>query len=146
MVEIVDKYIEIAITIFIYVTSATLTIALLVIANNPIIEQSSDKTFIESTGVQEIYDADSYGYDILILLLNADSMAPYPKAIKINNTPVIKLTNEFIAHKMGNVSNIYSIGGDYKLSTILDHKIVSEEYVYKGIDAPYIHYVLKEVE
>lgn len=145
MSEIIEKYIEIAVSIFLYIVSASLTLTVLVFAREPIILQGSDKTFIESAGIQQLYENETYGYDILMMLMNVDDMAPYPKAIKINNTPVIKLSNEFIAYKMRNVSLIYANSGEYKLSDMLHYKVVSEEFVYNGPDAPYIHYTLEEV-
>ena len=145
MSEIIEKYIEISVSIFIYIASAILTLTILVFARDPIIIQGNDKTFIESTGVQQLYKSNTYGYDILLMLMNVDEMAPYPKAIKINDTPVIKINNEFIAYKMRNVSFIYSSTGTYKLSNMLHYKVISEEFVYSGPDAPYIHYILQEV-
>lgn len=143
MTSILEKYLEVAISIFLYVTSAALTLTLLVFAQDPIITQGSDKTLVESAGVQQMYESTEYGRDILLMLLNTDPMSPYPKAIKINNTPVIKLDNDFIASKMRNLAAIYSANGQYKLSTMLDYKVSSYKYVYEGTDAPYIQYTLE---
>lgn len=145
MTEVLEKYIEIAASIFIYVTAAVLTLGLLIVAREPIIKQGSDKTLVESTGVQQYYESELYGYDLLLMLLNLDSMSPYPKAIKINDTPVINLNNAFLAYKMRNVASIYSATGDYKLSKMLNYKVTDKKYVYEGADAPYIHYTLEEV-
>lgn len=145
MTEVLSKYLEVAVSIFIYVTASILTLALLITAREPIIEQGSDKTLVESTGVQKHYESELYGYDLLLMLLNLDSMSPYPKAIKINDTPVINLNNAFLAYKMRNVAAIYSETGDYKLSKMLNYKVTSKKYVYEGADAPYMHYTLEEV-
>lgn len=145
MIDVLEKYIEIAVSVFLYVSAAVLTVGVLIFAQDPIVTQGSDKTFVESTGVQQLYEADIYGKDILLMLLNTDSMSPYPKAIKINDTPVIQLNNAFIAYKMRNVSAIYSASGEYKLSKMLDWKVTNKKYVYEGVGAPYIHYTLKEV-
>lgn len=145
MIEVLERYMEIAISIFIYVVSATFTVTVLVSATVPIMPIMGDKTFIESTGVQELYEADVYGYDILLMLLNTDPMSPYPKGIKINNSPVLRIDNSFIAYKMKNVAVVYSPVGDYKLSLMLKYKVTNIDYVYKGIDSPYIHFTLKEV-
>lgn len=146
MSDVIEKYFEIAISIYAFVASTVFVVGLLALTSNPIIELGSDKTMVESTGIQQYHEAELYGHDILMTLLNTDAMAPYPRAIRINDTPVIKLTPEFVAKKMANIGIIYSSNGEYKLSTLLEHKIISKEYVYKGIDAPYIHYVLKEVK
>lgn len=145
MIDIVERYLEIAISIFIYVSSALLTLTLLMFAQDPIITQGSDKTFIESTGVQVWDEHELYGEDILLMLLNLDSMSPYPKAIRLNDSPVIKLDNQFLVYKITNVGNIYTESGEYKLSTMLDWKVTSKEFVYSGTDAPYIQYILEEV-
>lgn len=146
MDDIILKYIEIGVSIFIYVSAAAVTVTLLALCQNPIIEQGEDKTFATSQGVQYWEDYDIYGRDLLLMLFNTDPMSPFPRAIKINNTPVIKLDKSFVADKMKNVSEIYSSQGQYRLSTMLDWKVVEEKYVYDGADAPYIHYVLEEVQ
>lgn len=145
MSEIIEKYLEMAVSIFIYVTCAALTSTLLIFAKDPIIVQGSDKTFVESTGVQGSYESAIYGRDLLLMLLNTDIMSPYPKAIKINNSPVIKLDTSFTDSKMVKVSEIYSDSGSYKLSTMLDYKVTSKEFISNQPDSPYIQYVLKEV-
>lgn len=143
--EVIEDFLEIATSIFLYVMAAALTLTLLVFCQDPIIQLGQDKTLVESEGVQQLYKENTYGYDILLMLLNTDEMSPFPKAIKINNSPVLKLTNEFIANKMSNITKVYSASGSYKLSTMLDYVVTSEEYVYSGTDAPYIHYILEEV-
>lgn len=143
MTSVIEKYIELSISVFLYITSAALTLTLLVLASDPIITQGSDKSFVESAGIQQVQESTEYGRDLLLMLLNTDPMTPYPRAIKINDTPVIKLDNDFIAAKMRNISAIYSASGPYKLSTMLNYKIASYEYVYEGTGAPYIQYRLE---
>lgn len=145
MTEVVEKYIELACIIFLFVLSAFLTANLLWVASDPIINLGEDKTFQESAGVQTWDYHHIYGKDILLMLLNTDEMTPYPRAIKINDTPVIKLDNAFMATKMRNVSAIYSSSGNWKLSSMLNWEVISSDYVYEGADAPYIHYVLEAV-
>lgn len=145
MTDVLERYIELAVSIFLYVSASVLTLGLLIFARDPIVEQGSDKTFIESTGVQELYEEELYGSDILLMLLNTDSMTPYPKAIRINDTPVIKLDNAFLAYKMKNIGAIYSSYGEYKLHDMLDWSVTKREYVYEGSDAPYIKFTLEEV-
>jgi hypothetical protein len=145
MIDIVNKWFDMAVSIFIYVMCTGLTVTLMVVAQEPIINSNSDKTFMESTGVQEKQENELYGNDILFMLLNSDEMTPYPKAIKINDSPVIKLDNNFIATKMNNISVIYSESGEYKLKKMMNWKIIDKKFVYSGTDAPYIQYILKEV-
>lgn len=145
MTDIVEKYFELVISIFMYIAAAALAILVVASTYEPIIVQGQDKTFISSDGLQEFDSRDLYGRDILLMLLNADSSIPEPKAIRINGSPVIKIDNNFFAQKISNISSIYSSTGDYKLSTMLDWKVESVEYIYSGTDAPYIRYNLKEV-
>lgn len=144
MSDVVSKYIEICTSIFIFVVSASFVLSLMVVCSTPIINLDSDKTMIESDGVQQHYVADMYGYDILAMLINTDPMSPYPKAIRINNSPVLKLDNAFLAYKMRNVSVVYQHGGSYGLSDMLDWKVTSRTFVYDAPDAPYIQYKLEE--
>ena len=144
MDEVVSTYLEMAVSIFIYVACTAMTLSLLAFAQNPIITLGSDKTLVESAGVQQEYKAVIYGRDLLLSLLNTDVMSPPPKSIKINDTPVIKLDNSFLANKVGNVSTIYSNTGVYKLSSMLNWTVTSTEYVYTGPGAPYIHIILEE--
>lgn len=144
MIDVVLDYVELCFSIFLYVIAATFTCALLLNTHTPIQVLGTDKTFIESTGVQEYNEFQLKGSDLLLVLLNVDPMSPYPKAIKINDTPVIKITNDFIAYKMRNISDIYNKNGEYKLSEMLDYVVTSKEYVYSGDGAPYIHYTLEE--
>lgn len=143
MSDVIDKYLEIAVSIFIYVSCAVLTVSLLICCQDPIVTLTNDKTFVESEGVQQLEEHKTYGSDLLAMLINVDIMSPYPKAIKINNTPVIRMDNEFLAYKMRNVGSIYSSGGQHKLSLMLDYVVTSTRYVYKGADAPYIEYILE---
>lgn len=145
MFEVVEKYYQIGISIFVFILSATFTGNLLWFAREPIIVQGSDKTFIESTGVQEHYDSELFGYDILLMLMNVDDMTPYPRAIRINDGPIIKIDNSYVAYKMKNVALIYDAEGDYKLSLMLNYKVTTQEYIYDIPGTPYIQYTLEEV-
>ena len=145
MSDIIIKYVGLAFSIFIFAASSANVFMLLNNASEPIVELGSDKTFVESTGVQKTYEQELYGSDILMMLLNTDAMTPYPRAIKINDTPVIKLDNSFITAKIRNTGNIYSPSGQWGLKNMLDWKVVSKKYVYDDPEGPYIHYELEEV-
>lgn len=145
MTEAIERLFEYGTSIFIIVLSATLTSLFLYTASEPIIIQGTDKTYVDALGVQEWETHEKYGRDILFSLINTDIMSPYPRAIKINDTPVIKIDNLFLTTKMRNVAMIYSSTGEYKLSTMLDWKVTSEKYVYDDGDFAYIHYTLEEV-
>lgn len=145
MTEILNKYIEIAASIYIYVLSAVMVVSFLVFAREPIIEQGEDKTLISSTGVQEWDNYDMTGRDILFMLINTDPMSPYPMAVRINDTPVIDISDEYVTKKLSKVGQIYVSSGEYKLSEMLDWKVTNKYYVYEGPDAPYIQYILEEV-
>lgn len=136
MTDVVNTLISIAASVVVFISSCTLVIGLIDIAHDPIIKQRTDKTYIESPGVQDVTVIEITGRDILFSLINTDEMTTYPRAIRFKDsttnrlTPVIKLDNEFLAYKMNNVAAIYSAGGQYKLSTLLDRKVIKQEYIF----------------
>lgn len=138
MNDVMNKYIELSVSIFIFIASITFLSFFLSVTKNPIIEVSTDKTLIESTGVQEQQYNDMYGKDILLMLLNTDEMCPYPRAIRINSGSIIKLDDTFIAYKMNYISNLY-VNENFK--DMLDYKVTSSVLVYDE-DVPYIQYTL----
>lgn len=132
-----------AVGILVAALSCVMVLRLMYVASEPIIIYGEDKTFIESTGQQERYPAELYGSDILEMLINTDQMNPYPKAIRINNAPVIKLDNAFVTNKMKVVASIYAANGQYRLSTMLDYKVTDSYFVYDDGPTPYIQLKLE---
>lgn len=145
MIEVLERYIEFVTTIVLVAVAATITVVLVSQCATPIVELTDDKSMVPSTGVQEWEEHTLYGRDLLLMLINLDLMSPYPKAIRINDTPVLRIDNSFIMYKMRNVATIYASSGQYKLSTMLDWEITNIDYVYSGEGAPYIQYTLEDV-
>lgn len=145
MIEVLERYIEFVTTIVLVAVAATITVVLVSQCATPIVELTDDKSMVPSTGVQEWEEHTLYGRDLLLMLINLDLMSPYPKAIRINDTDVLRIDNSFIMYKMRNVATIYASSGPYKLSTMLDWEITNIDYVYSGEGAPYIQYTLEDV-
>lgn len=146
MNDVLDSLFEVIIYIIVCIIAAASTLSFVAATRQPVLLNVEDKTMIESIGTQYRYEAEVYGRDLLLMLLNTDAMSPFPKGIKINDSPVIRIDNEFISHKMENIGVIYSSSGAYKLSAMLDYIVKSTTYVYKSPDipnSPYIHYVLE---
>lgn len=117
--------------------------ALMRATNEPIIAGIEDKTALEVNG--SIYDSSAVqtGADLVAALLNVDANTPYPRAIKVNDSPVMKLDGAFYANKQNNLSLMFSASGDYKLSTMLDYSVESVTFVPDN-NGDYWHYVLIE--
>lgn len=142
--DFVEEYYLMIVILLIVAASLHYLLYFMDIANDPIVTMSQDKTMIDINGVPPEYKTETTGHDILLMLLNVDAMAPYPRAIKINETPVIKIDNSYVATKMNNMAIIYNKNGTYKLSLLLDKKVIKQEYVYDQPDSPYIHFVLED--
>lgn len=140
----ISYYLDLAVLV-ISMAFAMLTLPNLTAAwQTPIITQIEDKTALDSE--QSVYTEPTLktGYDLLMSLVVADNLVPYPKSIRINDTPVIDLDNSWMMHKNENIGIIYSDSGSWKLSTMLHYKITKVEFVQNGGD-PYWQYILEEV-
>lgn len=113
-------------------------------ASTPIISDYQDKTTLNAKGSLMVDGDVKTGADIMFALINSDLNLPYPRSIRINNTPIIDLNNTFMADLDTNLALIYSSAGDYKLSTMLDYKVVDVKYVWDDVNGDYWHYTLAQ--
>jgi hypothetical protein len=152
MSEHFEDYFEAIFVLLIVGAATSLILMLVMLTQEPIISPSEDKSMVAVNGALDDFGEGLTGHDLLLMLMNVDSMTPYPRAVKINDTPVIVIDEKYVASKMGNLADIYREDGDYKLKTLLDKRVVSQEYVYDdttNLDSenniiPYIHYVLED--
>lgn len=108
--------------------------------SKPIFAEIEDKSALDSEGAIYVTPTEKTGADILMSLVVMDENNPYPKAIKINNGPVIKLDAEWMVHKNANIGTVFSGYGDNSLGNMLSWKVKKVEYVYSG--TPHWHYIL----
>jgi len=111
--------------------------------NKPIAASLEDKTAVVAGGSVERIKTVKTGKDLVSMLVIVDENTPYPRAIKINESPVIIIDASWVANKQSNLSSMFSASGDVKLSTMLDWKVESVTFVDDSTN-DYWHYVLKE--
>ena len=138
MVFWIDLAIAVAFLAFAMVNIIPLSIAW----NTPITDVIEDKTMRSAILSGAEGDDSRTGYDLLFSLMIADEYTPYPKSIKINDTPIIDFVPEWYTQKSSQVNKIYSATGDWKLVNLLDKGIKSVDYVDNGGD-PYWHFILE---
>lgn len=113
----------------------------IVIMNTSMVSYTNEKTAIDTEDIISKPAADRYGKDLLASLVNTDEFAPYPNAIRIDGSPVLKLDNTFVVMKFVNLAEVYSSTGPYKLSTKLNNKIQAVRFeTYGGVDC--FHYYI----
>lgn len=113
----------------------------IVIMNTSMVSYTNEKTAIDTEDIISEPAADRYGKDLLASLVNTDEFAPYPNAIRIDGSPVLKLDNTFVVMKFVNLAEVYSSTGPYKLSTKLNNKIQAVRFeTYGGVDC--FHYYI----
>ena len=111
------------------------------IMQRPMISYIKDKSVEFTDDVISEPTADRYGKDLLAALVNTDEFAPYPNAIRIDGSPILKLDSTFIVMKFVNLGEVYSSSGQYKLSTKLNNKIQAVRFeTYDGVDC--FHYYI----
>lgn len=77
------------------------------------------------------------GEDLLMSLVVIDEFAPYPRKIKIDNSPIINLDSAWVANKVMNVTKIYNSYIKGKEDWVL-----TSTFNYSGSE-PYIEYTLR---
>lgn len=100
-----------------------------------------NKSTVETKVSLGVGDNTKTGKDLLMSLALTDDFVMYPRAIRINDTPVIELTDEWILNRASQVAKIYDVSGSYKLANMLDYSIESVMYVESG-DGGYLQYRL----
>ena len=78
-----------------------------------------------------------YGVDLLLSLVLTDENAPYPRRIKIGDSPIYDLDNMWLSKQQENVSYLYN-------NYIKENrdKLLASEFIPE--DKPYIHYTFRE--
>lgn len=113
----------------------------ILVMNSDIISYTEEKTALDTDDIISEPAADRYGKDLLAALVNTDEFAPYPNAIRIDGSPVLKLDNTFVVMKFVNLAEVYSATGQYKLSTKLNKKIQAVRFeTFNGVDC--FHYYI----
>ena len=118
-------------------TSVILMQPLMQETSTPIIKDYEDKTALDAAGSIMMDLENQTGAAIMMALSNTDLNVPYPRAIRINDSPVLKLDNEFQSDLGSHLAMIYSPSGRYKLKNMLDWNIIGVIYVYQTNDPKY---------
>lgn len=128
--------------LFVVLMYAVIVVSIfLTVCYEPIATYRVDKSTIVTEESIEVDPPEKTGKDVLMALVVADDLASFPRAVRINDTPVIRLTSEWVINRNANVANIYAPTGAYKLGAMLDWKVTDVRYVYDG-DGGYIQYTL----
>lgn len=126
--------------------ASTTTSFLVTQISKPMITYINEKSANDT--LDEILEPEGirYGKDLLLALINTDEHAPYPNAIRIDGSPVLKLDSAYQTTKYANLALVYSQTGDFQLSTKLDKPIqatVFEEYTNSdGTTIDVLHYYI----
>lgn len=132
---------ELIFLVFMALAAATGVTSVLYCCNSEIVSYTEDKTALDSVDIENLEAYPRYGRDLLASLINTDENAPYPNAIKIDDSPILKIDNTFHTKKFGVIGNVYYSGGDYKLSTKLNKPIKAVKFeVVNGTDV--FHYYI----
>ena len=148
MISAVMEYVHIAILVLAMVMSVAALLILYGVLATPIVEPASDKTALVASnavyGTPTELSAER-GSDVLMSLLATDEQTPYPRSVRINDTPIIDLNTLWLSDKYNNISRIYNSTGDWKIVNMLDWYVTDVTYVYDSVEGDYIKYTLKEV-
>lgn len=116
-------------------------ISFMYVMQKPMISYTEEKSALDTNDVISEPKAYRYGKDLLASLVNSDELAPYPNAIRIDDSPVLKLDSTFMVMKFDNLVKVYSATGSYRLSTKLNDKIKDVRFEnYGGVDC--LHYYI----
>lgn len=91
--------------------------------------------------------------DLLMYFATLDRADMTPNRIKVNDTPIITIDDEFIEYKYENIETLFSDTGKYKFSSLLDDGTGNPEVI-KSIDIefedkdtdyenPYYHIIIE---
>ena len=139
----IAKWLDLMLLILVLSAGVTMLPTLFVEYSMPIMSYTEDKTAMDVNSGLIVDETVKTGADVFLSLVVADEYCPFPRSIRINDTPVIDITKEWLSNKYTNLQNIYSSSGDYRLSVMLDWTVTSIEYVENGGD-PYIQYRLED--
>lgn len=139
--DTVLEYVELGVLVIMMVYGALNAGMLAKEAATPIVADYDDKTAMPAQGAINTDEYVFTGADLMYTVILADNNIPYPRAVKVNDAPVIRMDDEFVANKERNVGGIYSSTGLYKLGTMLDWHVVDIKYV-SDTNGDYWHYIL----
>jgi len=128
------------------IIASTTTSFLVVQTSKPIISYTNEKSANDT--LDEILEPEGvrYGKDLLLSLINTDEHAPYPNAIRIDNSPALKLDSVYQTTKYADLARVYNTSGDFQLGAKLDQPILAtvfEEYTgLDGITIDVLHYYI----
>lgn len=138
----ISKWLDFVLLIVIIAASVVILPVVFQEYSTPILQSIEDKTALDVKNALYVGNEEKTGADLLMSLVVVDEYTPYPRAIRINNTPIIVLDKSWVSSKYRNISIIYSTSGAYKLGNMLDWEITSVSYVPNN-GSPYIQYILE---
>lgn len=136
----ISQWFDVVILILVMAIGSSFTVTLFQVLQRDAIVRTEDKTMMDVDNAIYLSDGPETGADILMTLLMVDDYIPYPRAIKINDNPIIKLDKAFISNKHVLINQIYN-GSEQNLKSMITWKVTSSEFDYKR-DTPCIHYIL----
>lgn len=142
MSTVLGKWLDIVLLVAVMIQVVFFLPVVFVECSTPIIQQTSDKSVVAEGTPLRIEGEGKTGWDIIYMLYYADEYMTYPRAVRINNTPVIKVTSAWLVNKISNVETICSDYSDWKLYSMRDYRVVSSEFIYNNGDS-YIQYILE---
>lgn len=142
MSSAITLWIDIAVLSTILGSAAVQLPSIIAETQDPIIQMTEDKTAKDTYGSTIPAMRAETGSDIIMMLVNADDNIPYPRSIKINDTPIIDLNSAFFAQQQSNVHAILADSGTWKLGNMQDYKVTSVEFVQDNAEGDYWHYTL----
>lgn len=135
------KWLDLVLLVIMLIFGMGVLNIVITMCSEPIAVAEEDKTVMVSEEGAYIDIDLGTGRTVLMELVVVDELAPYPKAIRINDAPVIRFTDEWLVGKSRNIVDIYKAGGQWSLVSMLDWKIESIEFVY-DTDGDYLQYTL----
>lgn len=139
----IEKWTDLVVLILVLLVGTTMTGICLRVYSEPIASRYEDKSTVQSFEAIMV-DADiKTGKDLLMGLVIVDALMPYPRAISINDSPVIRMTDEWVVNKNRHVAEIYKVGGDYGLGGMLDWEVDEVVFVHDAVEGDYLKYVLR---
>lgn len=96
--------------------------------------QREDKTSLIASDVIKDIEYTETVSEIILALIVLDEYTPYPNAIVLDNTPVVRLDNTFYTNRYSMISTVYNPSGNYGYKLYENKEIESIEFVYPWLD------------
>lgn len=139
----IAKWLDFMLLVLVLAAGITMLPTFFLECSTPIISYHEDKTAKDINSGLSVGEVEKTGADLFLSLVVVDEYCPFPRSIRINDTPVIDITKDWLSQKYSNLQKIYRSDGDYRMSDMLDWTVTSVEYVENG-DDPYIQYRLED--